>query len=455
MHTRTRRLKGPSGISREPHYSRFAPCSLLCVRVCIQSPAPLPLSRSCSGLNSSDVPLPSLASLVGPDGTIPRGALAAQLRAALGSGGGGFGHGGSALGLAALQGLSGRDGLGGLGGSDGSLFHAGMGGFSAGNSLRGGNAHDGGGGSDDGSFTSRVPSKVRRTSEMGRGGGKADGVPNAPMLPGSGWQAVVWAHPPYRMVSLTEPWLHALGLAVADVYRTDLTIDAALGSNASLAEEYIGLKSAIARREDVLALPLALSASAGVPGLAFTLNAQPLRDTEGRAACYFLDVTPQPDVAHIALVEGLQASATNRNAESAALPLVAAASQGSPLPRNFLVRKVLEEARGPAGGGGMGVDAEMGVLSEVDPFGESVIMMDVNRSSPIQAGVQDEHEHPSDRRRAPTASVPRRVTNDSMDGGSRCAPQEALHKHAPATPLPPLDDLTAFACVCVCARVQQ
>ena len=67
----------------------------------------------------------------------------------------------------------------------------------------------------------------------------------------------------------------------------------------------------------------------------------------------------------MALLDALHSDANVGVGDPTSVPLVAAASQGSPLPRNFLVRKVMEEAAGGSALGGMQIDADMDVLGDV------------------------------------------------------------------------------------------
>ena len=238
--------------------------------------------------------------------------------------------------------------------------------------------------------------------------------------------------------------MHALGIYFTDVHQGSLTLEAALGANPS--DDYAPIKAALSRQEEVRVTALSLRGTAGVPNLGFDVHAQPLRDSDGHVHCYLLQVTPQPDVNHVALLDalceesGASAGLTSAGIASGltdptALPLVAAASAGSPLPRNFLVRKVLEEAANAnhsrAGGAqeGSGAYAEGGSLAHalgdpemplalgLDPFGDCDVLMEVTRLTPTPTDLSPgAHGHGDHRRRA--CSVPRRVTTDSIDGGS-------------------------------------
>ena len=282
--------------------------------------------------------LPNLGSLVGPDGNIPRGALANQLRQALG----GSGHGPLSL----------RDNYGG----------GGSGGLSSSGSLA---TIDGGlAGTDLGGSSGLSPDLREKMKMAGigltenhNGGGSCGSevsTPRAggPLLPGTGWSLVVWAHPPYSVVSMTEPWMRALGLPLEESVQC-LPLEQALGRNPT--DDYTILKGAMSRREDIEIPSLTLTSLAGVPNLSYAINAQPLRDTEGGVKCYLLEVTPHPEVHHLALLteieestvkgKGKQKLCPTSPGDPSALPLVAAASQGSPLPTQLF------GAKGARGGG--------------------------------------------------------------------------------------------------------
>ena len=271
--------------------------------------------------------------------------------------------------------------------------------------------------------TYREDEDMHRLSENHNGGGSC----GSEVSHHAGGQLLPGTIGPRRMgasavfgVSMTEPWMRALGLPLEESVQC-LPLDQALGRNPT--DDYTILKGAMSRREDIEIPSLTLTSLAGVPNLSYAINAQPLRDTEGGVKCYLLEVTPHPEVHHLALLteieestvkgKGKQKLCPTSPGDPSALPLVAAASQGSPLPRNFLVRKVLEEAaanqgrQGVGGGGGGVLDADMQDLTDLEPFSDA---LGVNLGLGVsgQVGVQ---------RTASGNGVRRRQTVDSIDGG--------------------------------------
>jgi hypothetical protein len=199
-------------------------------------------------------PLPSLESLIGPDGNIPRSALSQQLRVAMAAAAasgmgasGGLGNlsqfgGGAAETLAALQGVQ----RGASTGSSPMLSSALLlgGGLLGGANRVGGVSMAGldGGGGFGARFGGRPPSSVGTGSadltanimeimaateeaggefaDMGNLVDFGEGYdefsssvpPHSKLLPGSDLRLIAFAEPPHRIVSMSAPMLRALGL---------------------------------------------------------------------------------------------------------------------------------------------------------------------------------------------------------------------------------------------------
>lgn len=331
---------------------------------------------------SSCSPSHPVDSLVGADGNLPWGAPSAQFRSARAAGN-------SANGDARPFGQTaeGRGGYGGGGGgSDGSGAAGGAyasrpawppsfekGGPALGARLGTASAAllGGGGGSNGSSGSS--------------GGGPP---PHPPMINGSKLRALVRAAAPFRLVSLTQSWILALGADVADLHSGTLTVDELLGYPAEVAsgtpppEGHAALKQAMATSEPIEIQTLVFSAAAAVPNLRFHLVASPLMAPDGSVQMYSLEATPHAEHTNAAILAALQratspppndaAAAESPGSASAAasrygmggsshsgrrvlgeprdLHAEALLNSGGHLPRNFLVQRMLSAAATPPAG---------------------------------------------------------------------------------------------------------
>ena len=306
-------------------------------------------------------PLPSLEALIGPDGNIPRGALSAQLRAAMaaaaanGGGEGGANAGGAFANagqlLAALQGGRGAGGasaggassfpaLGLLARSDqlaSSLLGSGVG--SAGGSSGG----EGGGSSFGGGFGSGASDTASQSGDdlsaqimailnsTDDGGGEfadlegldtrddefshTEPPPHAMLLPGKDLKILAWASPPYKLVSGSLPMLQALGARPDELTSGELTIDEIFGSS-SVSRASDGLQSELEQLKDAMQegrtfhiqrvsssprRPGSRLGTGGPPTLHFSLTAEPLHRPPGASdsstGLVFIEAFPTPESA--------------------------------------------------------------------------------------------------------------------------------------------------------------
>jgi len=290
--------------------------------------------------------LPSIESLIGPDGTMPRGALSAQLRAALCGDATGLGtsllHNGQ---FAALQ--------------------AGMATATLGDSLKLTSLVAGGVGSNlvsmysqsalNSRYTTRLEadeldsgndaggclqvlgqSPYRRSPKNSGANSPIQGAEHSarcpralPLLPGERPYCLVWAEPPYRLISATASWMSAFGVCIDDFYAGRLTIDVLAGNahgrralEAAIRQVAICHTSCMARESYDCSSPLSPRQDEEVVSyIANVADTEPGKHrSDGRSAAVTSEQNRSFDAAEVLLHEELRATSSSLSGPTSAKP---------------------------------------------------------------------------------------------------------------------------------------
>jgi hypothetical protein len=170
---------------------------------------------------------------------------------------------------------------------------------------------------------------------------------------------LVWTRAPFQIISVSDAWMRAFGLAPDALRGAGLTLDEALGHKAAEHApppvELGQLKQAIGRHEATHVSSLSYTRpGCGAPAFRFALNAEPLKDAEGHARCFQIEAVlvgshyasgSEASLAALVAGGGDESSAYER----AVLGLVedpahakALLTAGDELPRDFLCRRLLD-----------------------------------------------------------------------------------------------------------------